>query len=78
MRFPKLAQVPEQKIEAAQMWLAAVLAVGEWCIATYFFVSHGDVVFLYLTITYVIRDTKGGQHYHDIIAAGIVKLKSHF
>lgn len=51
----------------AQLWLAIFLTSGEWALAIYFLFSHGDIVMIYLAATYLVRETKGGQHYHEII-----------
>ena len=47
-------------------WIALVLTAGELGLAI---VStfHGDAWALYLTITYWIRETRGGEHYHEIV-----------
>lgn len=51
-------------------WIAFILTIGElgWAISSSF---HGDMWALYLTITYWIRETKGGAHYHEIVVHAV-------
>lgn len=55
------------KKEKIQMWVACVLTAGEWAIAIVALVQRGDMVMLYLVVTYFIRETTGGKHYHEIM-----------
>jgi hypothetical protein len=63
------------KQEKLQMWLAAVLTAGEWTIAIYVLVHQGEIVMIYLAITYAIRETSGGKHYHEILIEAIQKAR---
>jgi hypothetical protein len=63
------------KKEQVQMWLAAVLTAGEWTIALYVMVHQGEIVMLYLAVTYAIRETTGGKHYHEILIEAIQKVR---
>jgi len=62
------------KKEKIQMWVACILTAGEWAIAIVVLVQRGDLVMIYLAVTYLIRETSGGKHYHEIVAAAIHRL----
>ena len=48
-------------------WMALLLTVGEFGVGIFAFVSHGECLALYLSIASLIRETHGGQHYHEIV-----------
>lgn len=54
------------KVQKREMWVAALLTCGEWAMAFFMLVRHGEVIALYLAITYVVRETSGGKHHHEI------------
>jgi len=56
------------------MWLACCLTAGEWMLAIYVLVHQGEIVMIYLAITYAIRETTGGKHYHEIIIHAVQKV----
>lgn len=62
------------KTEKTQMWLAVFLTAGEWAIAIFMCIHKGELVMIYLAVTYALRETKGGKHYHHIIGEGIKTL----
>lgn len=49
-----------------QTWLALLLTAGEFGLATFMLVARGEIVMLYLAVTYALRETSGGKHYHEI------------
>ena len=48
-------------------WMALILTVGEFAVGIVAFVSHGECMGLYLSVASLIRETQGGQHYHEIV-----------
>ena len=62
------------KKETIQMWVACILTAGEWAIALVVLVHRGDMVMIYLAVTYLIRETSGGKHYHEIMMEAFRKL----
>lgn len=63
--------VPVTKV---QMWAAVFLTSGEFVASTWLLVHEGHVLALYLAVTYAVRETSGGHHYHEIIINAIRKL----
>jgi len=55
------------KHEKIQMWVAAFLTAGEWAIALIVLIHRGDFVMIYLAVTYMIRETSGGKHHHEVL-----------
>lgn len=64
-----------KNIEKLQMWIACCLTMGEWGIAIFVLIYHGDVVMLYLAITYLLRETRGGHRYHEMIQYVYLRVK---
>lgn len=62
------------RTEKIQMWLACLLTAGEWTLAILVLVKQGEIVMIYLAITYAIRETSGGKHYHEIILHAVQKV----
>lgn len=60
--------------EKIQMWLACLLTAGEWALAILVLVKQGEIVMIYLAITYAIRETTGGKHYHEIVIHAVKKV----
>lgn len=58
-------------------WVALILTVGEFTLAIYFLVVHLHFEMIYLAVTYAIRETQGGHHYHEIVAAVITRCRKH-
>lgn len=57
----------------AVLWLAVALTAGEFGIALFFLVTHGEATALYLAVTYLIRE-KTGSHYHDVLVVAFRRL----
>lgn len=68
----------QNKTEKIQMWLACVLTAGEWGIAIYVLFVKGELVMVYLAVTYLLRETRGGKNYHEIVSAGLHKAVQRF
>lgn len=64
----------QNRAEKIQMWLACLLTCGEWMLALLVLVRQGEIVMIYLAITYAIRETTGGKHYHEIVIHAIQKV----
>lgn len=52
-------------------WIALILTSGEFGLALFAIFNNGHCWELYLAVTYWIRETKGGQHYHDIVVRAV-------
>ena len=63
------------KTEKIQMWIAVLLTAGEWTIAIIAVWQHCEIVMLYLAVTYAIRETSGGKHYHEIVWDAVTRLR---
>lgn len=48
-------------------WIALILTAGEFTGAIILIVQEGHLFALYLALTYLVRETSGGKHYHDIV-----------
>lgn len=57
-----------------QQYLALGLTAGEFGGATWLFVHEGHFFALYLAITYLVRETSGGKHYHDVLLRWATKV----
>lgn len=64
----------QNRTEKLQMWLAVLLTCGEWALALLVLVRQGEIVMIYLAITYAIRETTGGKHYHEIVLHAVQKV----
>lgn len=53
--------------EKVQCWVALLLTAGEFGAALYLIVYEGHILAIYLAITYAMRETSGGHHYHEIV-----------
>jgi len=62
------------RTERYQMWLACLLTAGEWALAIFVLVRQGEIVMIYLAVTYAIRETTGGKHYHEILIHAVQKV----
>lgn len=59
--------MPERKHEIWQCWIALLLTAGEFGTAIWLVFYEGHIFALYLAITYAVRETSGGHHYHEIV-----------
>lgn len=55
------------KYDIALCWVALVLTAGEFGLALFVWLDGGNCLALYLAVTYWIRETRGGHHYHEIV-----------
>lgn len=53
--------------ERIQCYFALCLTIGEFCAGVWMLVYDGHVLALYLAVTYALRETTGGKHYHRIL-----------
>lgn len=58
---------PMTKKELFQCWVALVLTAGEFTVALFLVFTEGHWFAAYLAITYAMRETNGGKHYHMIV-----------
>lgn len=65
------------KKEIVQCWLALGMTCGEITICIWLIVHHGNFVYLYLFITYTMRETSGGHHYHELLVKAYHKVRTH-
>lgn len=59
-----------------QQYLALGLTAGEFGGATWLFVHEGHFFAFYLAVTYLVRETSGGKHYHDVLARWVARVKA--
>lgn len=59
--------VPLTKKEMFQCWVALLLTAGEFTAAIVLVIEHGHILAIYLAVTYLMRETSGGKHYHHIV-----------
>lgn len=59
--------LPTTKHERIQCWIALLLTVGEFSVAIFLVFNEGHIFALYLAITYAVRETSGGKHYHEVL-----------
>lgn len=62
------------KLESVQTWAALALTAGEFGTALWLVIHDGHFFALYLAVTYLMRETHGGKHYHEVVIAGIQKV----
>lgn len=62
--------------ELFQGWVALLLTVGEFSAGIFLYFHEGHVLALYLAVTYLVRETSGGKHYHEIVVDLLHKAKS--
>lgn len=60
--------------EKVQLAAAVGMTVVEYGAAIFYLCVHGDWLSLFLAITYYVRETRGGVHYHAVVAAVARKL----
>lgn len=56
-------------------WIALILTAGEFTGAIFLVVHEGHYFAIYLALTYMVRETSGGKHYHDIVIETFKKLR---
>lgn len=61
--------------EHHQAYVAAVLTIGEFGGASWLVIHDGHFFAIYLAFTYLMRETAGGKHYHDVITKYFNKLR---
>lgn len=61
--------------EHTQAVTAASLTVGEFVTGAYLLVHEGHILALYLAVTYLMRETSGGKHYHEVVFAAVKRIK---
>lgn len=66
---------PMTKKELFQCWLAMLLTCGEFTVAIFLVFHEGHLFALYLAITYAMRETAGGKHYHHIVVDLIDRVR---
>lgn len=62
--------------ERVQCWIALFLTAGEFGTGIFLVCYEGHWFALYLAITYLMRETTGGKHYHHIVIEQWHKLRS--
>lgn len=65
------------KKEMMQCWIALFLTAGEFSVGIFLVFYEGHYLVLYLALTYLMRETTGGKHYHVIVQEQWQKLRSH-
>ena len=68
---------PLTKKEMLQCWVALILTAGEFTAAIFLVFHEGHLLAIYLAVTYAMRETAGGRHYHHIVVGLIDRLKKH-
>lgn len=66
---------PMTKKEIFQCWVALILTAGEFTAAIFLVFHEGHLLAIYLAVTYAVRETAGGKHYHHIVVGLIDKLR---
>ncbi len=61
--------------ETAQAWTALGLTIGEFGTGLWLVIHDGHVLALYLAVTYLLRETRGGKHYHELILVAFRRIK---
>lgn len=56
------------------LWIAVLLTAGEFGIAFYLLVTHGEAYALFYAVTYMVRE-KTGSNYHHILVKQFRKLR---
>lgn len=57
----------QPKFDLYLSWVALVLVAGEFAIAVREIFNHGHGLALYMALNALIRETRGGMHYHEIV-----------
>lgn len=66
---------PLTKKEMLQCWVALILTAGEFTAAIFLVFHEGHLLAIYLAVTYAMRETAGGKHYHHIVVSLIDRMK---
>ena len=65
----------KNKSELFQSYVALLLTTGEFIVGIFLVVHDGHVLALYLAVTYLVRETSGGKHYHEVVIDLLHKAK---
>jgi len=68
--------LPTTKKEMVQCWTALFLTTGEFGIGIWLFIHEGHVLAIYLAFTYLMRETSGGHHYHQILVTAYDRIRT--
>jgi hypothetical protein len=63
------------KAELLMCWMALLLACGEFSIALFDLIWDGRALALFMAVNTLMRETKGGQHYHDIVVRALLRVR---
>jgi hypothetical protein len=58
---------PQPKIDLYLSWIALILVSGEFAVAGCDLLYHGHALALYMAFNALVRETRGGMHYHEIV-----------
>lgn len=61
--------------EHHQAYAALCLTAGEFGAGIWMLLHDGHILALYLAVTYALRETSGGKHYHDIVLRWVDKAR---
>ena len=64
------------KAELVMCWVALLFVCGEFSIAMFDLLWDGRALALFMAVNTLMRETKGGKHYHHILLRAFVRVRS--